>query len=565
MSRILNMALYLIQSYICRKQTIYAVHTKLIFQYYHTNYIVGRVCPLIFVATPIGDSTFYDCQLFSVSHGIGNSSHDIERVNMNSSDFHGWKSVVGGFLIHLVLGTLYLWGNITEAVTAHLRKYDSTVTYNDTLLVYACSLAGQGSFMVIGGLIEAKIGARKCCLIGGSILVAGTLLSSVATSLNALLLTNGIMFGVGMGICYSAPIACASRWLPGKKGLLSGIIVAGFGGGAFVFGQIALNIVNPSREGIPGGGTSKESYYDADSTIANQVPKMFLYLGCCYAVLILLGSSLLSDPPITLSPQIVEEKPCDVTSDDSEANCSPNRLLNGIAYQSAQIGDDAKIKKWTYLGGDNGKYSEVFSLEKGPLLDKSPMQLLRTPLAWHLASCIITTTIGGMYLCGTYKTFGQLSFSDEMYLSTVASTASLFSAAGRVFWGALGDKIGALEALMLMSAVFSAIIVSYPLSPLLGKAGFAIWTFSIFFLEGGNFALYMPLTIDTFGSRFSGANYGLIFTSYSIFSVLNITVLAFCAISYDVACRLMAAFTFIGFLNLCLFWRSARLRTPVAA
>ena len=485
---------------------------------------------------------------------------------MSSSDFHGWKSVVGGFLIHLVLGTLYLWGNITEAVTAHLRKYDNTVTYNDTLLVYACSLAGQGSFMVIGGLIEAKIGARRCCLIGGSILVAGTLLSSLATTLNALLLTNGIMFGVGMGICYSAPIACASRWLPGKKGLLSGIIVAGFGGGAFVFGQIALNIVNPSREGIPGGGTSKESYYDADSTIANQVPKMFLYLGGCYAVLILLGSSLLSDPPIIVDPQTTEQKFCDVACDGFEANCSPpNRLLNGIAYQSAQIGDDAKIKEGTYLGGDCSKYSEISSVEKGPSHEKSPMQLLRNPLAWHLASCIITTTIGGMYLCGTYKTFGQLSFSDEMYLSTVASSASLFSAVGRVFWGALGDKVGALEALMLMSIVFSVIIVTYPLSPLLGEGGFAIWTFSIFFLEGGNFALYMPLTIDTFGSRFSGANYGLIFTSYSIFSVLNITVLAFCAISYNIACRLMAAFTFIGFLNLCLFWRSVRLCTPVPA
>ena len=39
MSRILNtinMALYSIQSYICRKQTIYAVHTKLIQKIPHT-------------------------------------------------------------------------------------------------------------------------------------------------------------------------------------------------------------------------------------------------------------------------------------------------------------------------------------------------------------------------------------------------------------------------------------------------------------------------------------------------------------------------------------------------
>lgn len=413
--------------------------------------------------------------------------------------------------------------------------------------------------MIIGGLIEAKIGARKCCLLGGSILVAGTLLASMATSLNVLLLTDGIMFGMGMGICYSAPIACASRWLPGRKGLLSGVIVAGFGGGAFIFGQIALNIVNPSREGVPGGGETKESYYDSNSDIANAVPGMFLYLGGFYSILILLGCSLLSDSPPQTDLIVIENadgntinSPLGVHSIEIEENCLPNRLLDGAIYQSAQI--DENIDK----NALKNRANVVSIVEKGPI-SRTPAELLRNPLAWHLATCIISTTIGGMYLCGTYKTFGQLSIKDELYLSTVASTSSLFSAAGRIFWGALGDKIGALEGLMCMALIFSIVMVTYPMSPLLGEAGFAIWTFSIFFLEGGNFALYMPLTIDTFGGKYSGANYGLIFTSYSIFSVINITILAKSGISYDIACRLMAALTFIGFINLGLFRRSVRL------
>ena len=467
------------------------------------------------------------------------------------ADFHGWKSVLGGFLIHLVLGTLYLWGNITEAVTAHLRKYDSSITYNDTLLVYACSLAGQGSFMVAGGLIEARIGARNCCRVGGTILIVGVLLSSVATTLNALLLTNGIMFGSGMGICYSAPIACASRWLPDRKGLLSGIIVAGFGGGAFIFGQIALNIVNPNREGIPGGGESKESYYPSDSQIANQVPTMYLSLAVCYAVLILIGSSLLSDPPPLVEPLVIE-KVDDVVRGPVTLNTVDNhhtdRLLDGVKYQSAQTTEDSE----SAITANPDVITVISVVERGrPSI--GPMELLKTPLAWHLAACIITTTAGGMYLCGTYKTFGQLSFGDEMYLSTVASTSSLFSAAGRIFWGALGDRIGPKEALMCMSFLFSVIMVTYPISPALGQSGFALWTFSIFFFEGGNFALYMPLTIDTFGGKFAGANYGLIFTSYTIVSVLNITILAKYGVGYETACRMMAALTFVGFIMLCLF------------
>jgi len=145
-----------------------------------------------------------------------------------------------------------------------------------------------------------------------------------------------------------------------------------------------------------------------------------------------------------------------------------------------------------------------------------PLTLIRTPLAWHLASCITTTTIGGMYLCGSFKTYGQSSFNDESYLSTVASTSSIFSACGRIFWGALGDKIGVLESLICMCSIFACIIATYSMSPQFGKAGFAIWTFSIFFLEGGNFALYMPLTIETFGNKFSGTNYGIVYMLLSI-------------------------------------------------
>jgi len=54
------------------------------------------------------------------------------------------KSLFAGVLIHLCLGTLYLWGNITVSVTSYLRQYDASITYNDTILVYAMALGFQG-------------------------------------------------------------------------------------------------------------------------------------------------------------------------------------------------------------------------------------------------------------------------------------------------------------------------------------------------------------------------------------------------------------------------------------
>ena len=129
-----------------------------------------------------------------------------------------------------------MWANITSAVTSRLRKYEPDLTYNDTIAVYACALGAQGATMFLGGVLQARLGSKWCVLLGGYILVLGTFLASIAESFGALLVTDGLMFGAGIGICYSAPIACAVRWLPHRKGLVTGIIVAGFGG-EYVFAE----------------------------------------------------------------------------------------------------------------------------------------------------------------------------------------------------------------------------------------------------------------------------------------------------------------------------------------
>ena len=35
-----------------------------------------------------------------------------------------------------------------------------------------------------------------------------------------------------------------------------------------------------------------------------------------------------------------------------------------------------------------------------------PWAMVRTPLCWHVASCFAATTVGGMYLLGTFKSYG---------------------------------------------------------------------------------------------------------------------------------------------------------------
>ena len=71
------------------------------------------------------------------------------------------------------------------------------------------------------------------------------------------------------------------------------------------------------------------------------------------------------------------------------------------------------------------------------------------------------------------------------------------------------------------------LIFTYPLSPQLGEEfGFTLWTFLIFIFEGGNFALYMPVTIQLFGISNSSANFGVVATVYALSNVVNIYYLS---------------------------------------
>jgi MFS family permease len=231
----------------------------------------------------------------------------------------GWQTVLGGFLIHLVLGTLYLWANITSSVTSYLRQYNPNIDYNDTIMVYASALAAQGSTMLLGGLISQKIGARKCCLLGSIVLVAGTFLASCSKTVMEMILCQGVLLGFGLGLCYTAPISAAVRWMPQQKGLVTGIIVGGFGCGAFVFGFVATLAVNPTHISVNQTGPDK-NYYSSNSPIIQRVPFMFRMLGIAYTFVLLLGVYFLKEPNATYSQHREE----DVLPSSSSISTSSN-------------------------------------------------------------------------------------------------------------------------------------------------------------------------------------------------------------------------------------------------
>lgn len=146
-------------------------------------------------------------------------------------------------------------------------------------MVFAVALVTFALVMVFAGRAMAKLGPRKLAACGGLTLGAGYLLTGFAggTSFWAVCLGVGLVGGAGIGLGYMVPIAVGMRWFPDKKGMISGLAVAGFGFGAMGWVKIA------------GAWGQLIELHGLSTT--------FLVYGCAFAALILLGSLWMTMPP----------------------------------------------------------------------------------------------------------------------------------------------------------------------------------------------------------------------------------------------------------------------------
>lgn len=131
--------------------------------------------------------------------------------------------------------------------------------------------------MTFAGHLEERLGVRTTILLGCSIMSSGVFLTyfTIKISMALTTLTYGFMFGLGIALAYAPPMAVAMKWFPRKKGLVNGIIVGGFGLGAFIFNTVQTTYLNPDNIS-PGD----HGYFTSDQNeVLERVPSVFLLLG----------------------------------------------------------------------------------------------------------------------------------------------------------------------------------------------------------------------------------------------------------------------------------------------
>jgi MFS transporter, OFA family, oxalate/formate antiporter len=149
--------------------------------------------------------------------------------------------VVGALLIQLSLGALYAWSAFTADLTKAIAKggqFGFTATQSQA--IFSVGLATFAVVMVLAGRWQAKVGPRMVAALGGVLVGTAYILASFfGQTFMGQLVFIGVMGGAGIGLAYVCPIAVGIRWFPEKKGLITGIAVAGFGFGALLWVKLA--------------------------------------------------------------------------------------------------------------------------------------------------------------------------------------------------------------------------------------------------------------------------------------------------------------------------------------
>ncbi len=186
-----------------------------------------------------------------------------------------WLMVAAALVVQLCLGVLYAW-----SVFRPVFEKDFEWTKAQTGYPYQASLLFFAIGMIVAGRIQDRIGPRKVAMMGGVMLALGAALTGVVgDSVIGVLLTYGVLGGLGVGFAYVTPIATLVKWFPDKRGLITGLAVFGFGLATVVFAPVISALL--SSVGI-------------DST--------FYILAGIFLVLVCGAGSLFQVPPVGWKP-----------------------------------------------------------------------------------------------------------------------------------------------------------------------------------------------------------------------------------------------------------------------
>ena len=351
--------------------------------------------------------------------------------------------------LQVCFGTVYAW-SFFQTILVRQAGW----TFTQSAWAFSITIFTLGVSAAWAGQALPRYGPRRLALIGSVLFAGGYMIASAALhfgSIPLFYLGYGVVGGAGIGMGYVTPVATVAKWFPDRKGLVTGIVVMGFGVGAFLLskGLAPFLVVRTGHE----------------------LALVFLWLGVIFACVLIPCSLFLRNPPESASA--VSAQPI----------AAPT-----LSAQPESV--------WPYLKSSSFVILWIvffFNIAAGISVISFQSELLQE--VWGLSDSSLEPAILAEYG------------------ATLIAISSLCNGVGRLFWGLLSDRIGRVAVFRILLA--SQMVVFGILMTETNPWVFSALVCYVLLCFGGGFATMPSFVLDVFGPKKMSAIYGAVLTAWA--------------------------------------------------
>lgn len=191
------------------------------------------------------------------------------------------RAAIPALLLHCSIGTVYCWSIFSQEIAEYIGFSKSATEWAFSFAIFFLGMSAA----FLGNVVEKDI--HRSSLIAAICFAAGMAGTGFfiwydgshkgsPLALIGIYVCYGFIMGIGLGTGYLSPVKTLMLWFQDRKGLATGLAVAGFGAAKAIASPIMQAMLNSLGDG--------------------GIYKMFLILACVYFVMMFVGHLLLAKP-----------------------------------------------------------------------------------------------------------------------------------------------------------------------------------------------------------------------------------------------------------------------------
>ena len=198
------------------------------------------------------------------------------------------RAAIPALLLHCSIGTVYCWSIFSQNIADYIGFSKGATEWAFSFAIFFLGMSAA----FLGNVVEKNIHkssliATICFSLGmagtGFFIYYGGLHQGSILALVGIYICYGFIMGIGLGTGYLSPVKTLMLWFKDRKGLATGLAVAGFGAAKAIASPIMQSLLANLGEG--------------------GIFKMFYILAAVYFVMMFVGHLLLAKPADWVEPQ----------------------------------------------------------------------------------------------------------------------------------------------------------------------------------------------------------------------------------------------------------------------